>query len=143
MGRPTAPTRKPTPSWPPPTDEEWQWLIERLPEYLEKIDRSELLPVLSVRAEWNVLASITPQERALMFSGPMPMAEFRRRIWDRGFGGGDPLRDLAPGLERDLIGVIETGDARRKKTVLGQPGFRRPLYLFLPDSYPRPSIASV
>ena len=59
--------------------------------------------------------AITPQERALMFSGPMPMAEFRKRIWDQGFGGGDPLRDLAPGLDRSVIGVIETGDLRRRK----------------------------
>ncbi|MBV5316750.1 MAG: glutamate synthase, partial [Desulfobulbaceae bacterium] len=76
----------------PPSDTDWQWLIERLPEYLTKIDQPELLEALSVRAEWNVLVAITPQERALMFSGPMPMAEFRKRIWDQAFGGGDPLR---------------------------------------------------
>ena len=98
-----------------PDDEQWQWLMDYMPAYLEAIDRKELLDSLSIRAEWKLLMAITPQERALMFSGPMPMEEFRKRIWDQGFGGGDPLRDLAPGLDRSVIGVIETGDLRRRK----------------------------
>ncbi|MCL7488327.1 MAG: FAD-dependent oxidoreductase [Desulfobulbaceae bacterium] len=98
-----------------PDDEQWQWLMDNMPSYLKAIGREELLETLSVREEWKLLMAITPQERALMFSGPMPMEEFRKRIWDQGFGGGDPLRDLAPGLDRSVIGVIETGDLRRHK----------------------------
>jgi len=98
-----------------PDDEQWQWLMDNLPAYLKAIGRPKLLKKLSVRAEWRILVAITPQERALMFSGPMPMPEFRKRIWDQGFGGGDPLRDLAPGLDRSVIGVIETGELRRRK----------------------------
>jgi NADPH-dependent glutamate synthase beta subunit-like oxidoreductase len=120
----------------PLNDEEWLWLIERLPEYLDKIGRSELLPTLSVREEWQVLAAITPQERALMFSGPMPMAEFRRRIWDQGFGGGDPLRDIAPGLERSVIGVIEPGDFRRKKPFWANRDAAAPCTFFCPIHIP-------
>ena len=120
----------------PPSDEDWQWLIERLPEYLEKIDRSALLASLSVRAEWNVLVAITPQERALMFTGPMPMAEFRKRIWDKGFGGGDPLRDIAPGLERGLIGVVETGEFRRKKPFWNNRSSAAPCTFFCPIHIP-------
>lgn len=98
-----------------PSDEQWQWLMDNMPGYLKAIGRPRLLKKLSVRKEWKVLMAITPQERALMFSGPMPMEEFRKRIWDQGFGGGDPLRDLAPGLDRSVVGVIETGDLRRRK----------------------------
>ncbi|MDH3327916.1 MAG: FAD-dependent oxidoreductase [Desulfobulbaceae bacterium] len=98
-----------------PDDEQWQWLMYRMPEFLKAIDREELLEELSVRDDWKLLIAISPQERALMFSGPMPMEEFRKRIWDQGFGGGDPLRDLAPDLDRSVIGVIETGDLRRRK----------------------------
>lgn len=123
----------------PPNDEEWQWLIERLPEFLEKIDRSEQLSTLSVRDEWQVLAAITPQERALMFSGPMPMAEFRRRIWDQGFGGGDPLRDLAPGLERSVIGVVETGNSA-VRSLFGPTGIPPPPVPFTVRSIFQPSI---
>jgi len=120
----------------PPDDADWQWLIERLPEYLAKIDRPELLAALSVRAEWNVLVAITPQERALMFSGPMPMAEFRKRIWDQAFGGGDPLRDIAPGLERSLIGVVETGEFRRKKPFWNNRSSAAPCTFYCPIHIP-------
>ena len=120
----------------PPSDDEWQWLIERLPEFLENVGRSELLPTLSIREEWNVLAAITPQERALLFSGPIPMAEFRRRIWDQGFGGGDPLRDLAPGLERSLIGVVETGEFRRKKPYWANRDAAAPCTFYCPIHIP-------
>ncbi|HFQ80071.1 MAG TPA: 4Fe-4S dicluster domain-containing protein, partial [Desulfobacterales bacterium] len=96
-----------------PDDEQWQWLAAKLPEYLKAVGREELQEQLLVREEWRLLISISPQERALMFSGPMPMQEFHAKVWDKGFGG-DPLRDLAPGLDRSPIGLIETGELRRR-----------------------------
>ncbi len=96
-------------------DDQWQWLRDRIPTYLEKINRPELLETLTVREEWQVLIAISPQERALMFSGPMPMAEFRNNFWNNAFGGGDPLRDLSPGLDRSVIEAIVTGEMRRFK----------------------------
>jgi NADPH-dependent glutamate synthase beta subunit-like oxidoreductase/ferredoxin len=89
--------------------------MEGMGTYLEKIGRMDLLPILAVREEWQILLTVTPQERALMFSGPMPMAEFRNKHWNQAFGGGDPLRDLAPGLDRSPIEAVPTGDLRRKK----------------------------
>jgi NADPH-dependent glutamate synthase beta subunit-like oxidoreductase/glutamate synthase domain-containing protein 3 len=97
-----------------PSDEQWLWLTKNIAGFLEKIRRSELLKTLTVREEWNILMPITPQERALMFSGPMPMAEFRNEHWNKAFGG-DPLRDLAPGLDRSRIDFIVSGELRRKK----------------------------
>ncbi|MEN8136061.1 MAG: FAD-dependent oxidoreductase [Thermodesulfobacteriota bacterium] len=98
-----------------PDDEQWGWLMDRMKNYLAEIDRPELLNELSVRDEWSMLVALPPQERALMFSGPMPMAEFKQKIWNPGFAGGDPIRDLAPGLDRSVIGLVESGDLRRKK----------------------------
>ncbi len=98
-----------------PDDEQWAWLMERLPKFLKNIGRPRLLKKLSRRDEWMLLMAIPPQERALMFSGPMPMAEFKQKIWNRGFGGGDPIRDLAPGLDRSPIGMIVSGDLRRRR----------------------------
>ena len=98
-----------------PDDAQWAWLMAQMPVYLKKIGRTRLLKKLSVRKEWMMLISIPPQDRALMFSGPMPMAEFKKKIWDPGFGGGDPIRDLAPGLDRSPIGMIETGELRRRQ----------------------------
>ena len=97
-----------------PDDEQWQWLLDNIRTYLKRIRRSDLLKRLTVREEWQVLKSVTPQERALMWSGPMPMAQFREDFWNKAFGGGDPLRDLSPGLDRSAIGAIETGDLRRR-----------------------------
>ncbi len=119
-----------------PSDEEWQWLTGNLPEYLQSIERPELLEALSVREEWSVLNSITPQERALMFSGPMPMEEFRKRVWDQGFGGGDPLRDLAPTLERSVIGCVETGEFRRKKPFWANRDSAAPCTFYCPMHIP-------
>ena len=67
-----------------------------MPDYLAKIGEPDMLATLTVREEWKVLNTVTPQERALMWSGPMPMAEFKNKFWNRAFGGGDPLRDLSP-----------------------------------------------
>jgi NADPH-dependent glutamate synthase beta subunit-like oxidoreductase/glutamate synthase domain-containing protein 3/Pyruvate/2-oxoacid:ferredoxin oxidoreductase delta subunit len=97
-----------------PDDEQWQWLLKNIGGYLKRIGRQDLFKTLTVRDEWQVLVSVTPQERALMWSGPMPMAQFREQFWNKAFGGGDPLRDLSPGLDRSVIGAIETGELRRR-----------------------------
>jgi len=98
-----------------PNDEQWQWLLSRMPEFLERIGRAELLPELSRREEWKMLLAVTPQERSLMLSGPMPMQEFRHKYWNKAFAGGDPLADLAPGLDRSPIAAIVSGDLRRRR----------------------------
>ena len=116
-------------------DAGWEWLQANLPVYLERIHQSELLGELSVRSEWQVLKAITPQERALMFSGPMPMAEFRNSQWNKAFGG-DPLRDLAPGLDRSPIGVIVTGDLRRKKPYWANAESAAPCTYYCPIHIP-------
>ncbi len=118
------------------TDEQWQWLEENMPAYLAKISREELKTSLLVRDEWQVLNAVSPQERALMFSGPMPMAEFRNKHWNQAFGGGDPLRDLAPGLDRSPIGAIPTGDMRRKKPFWANRESAAPCTYFCPVHIP-------
>jgi NADPH-dependent glutamate synthase beta subunit-like oxidoreductase/glutamate synthase domain-containing protein 3/NAD-dependent dihydropyrimidine dehydrogenase PreA subunit len=116
-------------------DQQWRWLQENITNYLEKIRRPELLETLSVRDEWQVLVAITPQERALMFSGPMPMAEYRNEHWNRAFGG-DPLRDLAPGLDRSPIDTIVTGDLRRKKPYWANAESAAPCTYYCPVHIP-------
>lgn len=118
-----------------PDDDQWQWLVDNIGEYLEKIKRPDLLSTLTHRDDWNVLASITPQERALMFSGPMPMAEFRNEHWNKSLGG-DPLRDLAPGLDRSAIDTIVTGDLRRKKPYWANCESAAPCTYFCPVNIP-------
>ena len=78
-----------------------------------------------------------------MFSGPMPMAEFRKRIWDQAFGGGDPLRDIAPGLDRSPDRRHRNRRPAPAQALLGQPRIGRALHLLLPDPHPdhRPAAA--
>lgn len=97
-----------------PTDKQWDWLQDNIANFLGNISRDDLKDQLANRDEWQVLNTVSPQERALIFSGPMPMAEFRNKHWNNAFGGGDPLRDLAPGLDRSPIEAVPTGDLRRR-----------------------------
>ncbi len=118
-----------------PSDKHWQWLQENISDFLSKIRRDDLLKTLSIRDEWHVLLPITPQERALMFSGPMPMAEFRNNHWIKSLGG-DPLRDLAPGLDRSVIDTIVTGDLRRKKPYWANAEAAAPCTYYCPVHIP-------
>ena len=120
----------------PPTDKQWDWLLENMPIYLDNISRSDLIETLTIRDEWQVLNTVTPQERALMFSGPMPMAEFRNKHWNNAFGGGDPLRDLAPGLDRSPIGAVPTGEMRRRTPFWANRESAAPCTYFCPVHIP-------
>ena len=119
-----------------PDDEQWAWLTSNIPLYLEKIGRNELLDTLTVREEWQLLQAITPQERALMFSGPMPMTQFRHEFWDKAFGGGDPLRDLSPGLDRTPIDAVVTGELRRYKPFWLNKEYAAPCTYYCPIHIP-------
>ncbi len=118
-----------------PNDAQWQWLQDGLKNYLTKIQKLDLVETLLKRDDWNLLVAITPQERALMFSGPMLMAEFRHEHWDKSFGG-DPLRDLAPGLDRSPIDTIVTGDLRRKKPYWANSESAAPCTYYCPVHIP-------
>ncbi len=117
------------------SDDQWQWLKDNIIGFLERIRRPELAETLLNREEWNILVAITPQERALMFSGPMPMAEFRNEHWNKAFGG-DPLRDLAPGLDRSPIPAIVTGELRRKKPYWANAESAAPCTYYCPVHIP-------
>ncbi|PHR30121.1 MAG: glutamate synthase [Desulfotalea sp.] len=118
-----------------PDDTQWHWLQNNIQDYLENIRQPELLETLSKREEWSVLVAITPQERALMFSGPMSMTEFKNEHWNKAFGG-DPLRDLAPGLDRSPIATIVTGDLRRKQPYWGNAESAAPCTYYCPVHIP-------
>ena len=119
-----------------PDDAEWQWLLERMPEFLQSIEQADALPKLSNRTEWRLLSALTPQERTLRPLAPMSMELFRRQIWNKGFGGGDPLRDLAPTLDRSPIGLIEPGELRRKKPFWANRQSAAPCTFYCPIHIP-------
>lgn len=120
----------------PLDDDQWHWLRDNISDFLESINRLDLLEELTVRQEWNMLIAITPQERALIFSGPMTMAEFRNNFWNKAFGGGDPLRDLSPGLDRAPIPAIVTGELRRQKPYWANSEHAAPCTYYCPVHIP-------
>ena len=94
----------------PISDESFQWLIENLEIFLEKIGRLELLEQLSARDQWQLLEARGPHEKSS--GGFRPMAEFRSAIWNRELGEGGLIGDLDRG-DKSPIPLITTGDLRR------------------------------
>jgi len=118
-----------------PNDEQWQWLISRLPEFLEAIGQPQHLATLSNRDEWRMLIALTPQEKTLSNLGSMPMQDFRAKVWEAAFGG-DPLRDIAPGLDRSPIGLIVTGELRRRVPYWANRANAAPCTFYCPTHIP-------
>lgn len=94
----------------PINDETWQWLVDNLKIYLEKIHRSELLEILTQRQEWQLLRARTPQERLSIEK--RSMAAFHREVWDGTLGRGGLVGDLTD-LDRSVIPLITRDELRR------------------------------
>jgi len=65
----------------------------------------------------------------------MAMAEFRNEHWNKALGG-DPLRDLAPGLDRSPIATIVSGDLRRKQPYWANAESAAPCTYYCPVHIP-------
>jgi NADPH-dependent glutamate synthase beta subunit-like oxidoreductase/glutamate synthase domain-containing protein 3/Pyruvate/2-oxoacid:ferredoxin oxidoreductase delta subunit len=94
----------------PIDDEQWQWLCANLEQYLEKIQRSDLLISLTQRQEWQLLRARLPQER--LVSSKRSMEAFHREVWDGTLGRGGLVGDLTD-LDRSVVPLITRGDLRR------------------------------
>jgi NADPH-dependent glutamate synthase beta subunit-like oxidoreductase/glutamate synthase domain-containing protein 3/NAD-dependent dihydropyrimidine dehydrogenase PreA subunit len=94
----------------PIKDEDWQWLVETLRVFLEKIGRPDILGELSDREQWQLLLARTPLQR-----GRRPirsMSAFYREVWEKELGVGGLIGDLTD-LDRSPIPVNSTGELRR------------------------------
>jgi NADPH-dependent glutamate synthase beta subunit-like oxidoreductase/NAD-dependent dihydropyrimidine dehydrogenase PreA subunit len=91
-------------------DDTWQWLVDNIRLFLEKINRSELLEALTQRDEWQLLRARTPQER--ISKEKRSMAAFHKEVWDATLGQGGLVGDLTD-LDRSVIPLITRDDLRR------------------------------
>jgi len=94
----------------PIEDQDWNWLLENLKIFLQKIRKEELFPELAKREEWQLLVAKTPMERA-----PQPrrsMHSFRMEVWEKELGEGGLVGDLIK-IDPEPIPVIATGIYRR------------------------------
>jgi NADPH-dependent glutamate synthase beta subunit-like oxidoreductase/glutamate synthase domain-containing protein 3/Pyruvate/2-oxoacid:ferredoxin oxidoreductase delta subunit len=93
-----------------PDDEEWNWLVARMADFLEAIGQPDLLSVLTEdRAAWQILVARKPYEKKA------PVRDIRRfhaETWDKELGKGGLIGDLT---DQDLspIALMATGKMRR------------------------------
>lgn len=111
----------------------WQWLSANMKEFLDTIDRPELLERLTVREEWQCLEARTPHEKA---SRPRrSMQAFRAEVWDAELGKGGIIGDLTD-LDRSPISLIVTGDMRRFVPVWEHELYQAPCQANCPTGIP-------
>jgi NADPH-dependent glutamate synthase beta subunit-like oxidoreductase/glutamate synthase domain-containing protein 3/NAD-dependent dihydropyrimidine dehydrogenase PreA subunit len=117
----------------PLDDASWQWLRDNLERYLHKIQRSELLPALSRREEWQLLRARTPQERG--GGAKRAMSAFHREVWEATLGRGGLVGDLT-NLDRSVIPVVTRGHLRRFVPVWENYKFMAPCEATCPTGIP-------
>ncbi|MEZ4577448.1 MAG: hypothetical protein R2875_05370 [Desulfobacterales bacterium] len=76
----------------PISDEDWQWLTDNLSVYLERINRPELLEMLSVRDNWQLIVARTPHEKSAVQK--RSMTAFYKEVWEKELGPGGLIGDL-------------------------------------------------
>jgi glutamate synthase domain-containing protein 3 len=91
-------------------DEDWEWLLENLRVFLEKVHLPRMFGQLSTRDDWQMLVARTPHERAI--KPRRSVDAFRQEVWEKELGRGGLIGDLSD-LDRSPIPVITTGDLRR------------------------------
>ncbi len=94
----------------PIEDEDWNWLLENLKIFLEKINRSELFDEFANRNLWQLLVALTPHEK----NGQQKrsMRSFIQGVWEKELGRGGLIGDLT-NIDRSPVPIITTGDLRR------------------------------
>lgn len=84
------------------------FLLKGIPVFLEKIERPELINILSDMGQWKKIVAKTYQERTIK-KAPMTIKEFRLNEWIEGGIFGDVLED-----DNKVVDFVSTGDYRLK-----------------------------
>lgn len=92
------------------SDADWEWLVKKLPIFLDAIGRADLFHELSDRTQWQLLVARSPLERSAR--PRRSMSAFRREVWDKELGRGGLIGDLVD-IDRSPIPLITTGNLRR------------------------------
>jgi NADPH-dependent glutamate synthase beta subunit-like oxidoreductase/glutamate synthase domain-containing protein 3/Pyruvate/2-oxoacid:ferredoxin oxidoreductase delta subunit len=116
------------------TDDDWQWLVSNMKEFMERIDREGLLSTLvSERNQWKLLLAKEPSEKR---NGSLKgMHQFRQDVWDKELGEGGLIGDISK-TDRSPIDVIATGDLRRYIPVWENHKYLPPCNAYCPTGIP-------
>ena len=117
----------------PIDDAKWEWLSGNIREFLQKIDRLDLLKTLTLREEWQLIEARTPHEKA--GRKRLSLKTFRRDVWDRELGPGGLIGDLT-NVDRSPIPLIPTGELRRFVPVWENRKFIPPCQSSCPTGIP-------
>jgi NADPH-dependent glutamate synthase beta subunit-like oxidoreductase/ferredoxin len=116
------------------TDDDWNWLTANLKTFLKKIDKEDLFKALSVRKEWKLFTSKTPQEKA-DGAEQTSMSWFRDHVWDAELGRGGLIGDLQE-TERGTLPLITKAEYRRYIPVWEQGRYMSPCQAACPTGIP-------
>ncbi len=114
-------------------DADWDWLTENLKAFLQRIDRSQLLKGFCDKAQWQLLAARSAQEKV---SSPMrSMTSFQSDVWEKELGRGGLIGDLTR-LDRTPIPLITNSFLRRFVPVWENRKYAAPCEATCPTGIP-------
>ncbi len=116
------------------TDDDWEWLLENLSKFLEKIDKKDALKSLSDRHLWQLVECKSPQEKT-EGQEKLSMSAFRDQVWDKELGRGGLIGDLQE-MEKGTIPMVTRGEMRRYIPVWEQGRYTAPCQASCPTGIP-------
>jgi NADPH-dependent glutamate synthase beta subunit-like oxidoreductase/glutamate synthase domain-containing protein 3/NAD-dependent dihydropyrimidine dehydrogenase PreA subunit len=114
-------------------DDDWNWLLENLERFLNRIGRNELMPTLSDRTQWQLLVARSPHEK--ITQPKRSMQAFHQDVWDKELGQGGLIGDLT-NLDRSPIPLITSGEMRRFVPVWENRKYAAPCEATCPTGIP-------
>ena len=114
-------------------DEDWNWLLENLQSFLNRIGRTELMSNLAERTQWQLLAARTPHEK--ITQPKRSMQAFHQDVWNKELGQGGLIGDLT-NLDRSPISLITSGEMRRFVPVWENRKYAAPCEATCPTGIP-------
>jgi len=125
------------------TSRDWEWLTENIRPYLEAIDRSDYLDLLTKSPlDWRKLIAYTPAERKAKAGLKIPLSQFRLQSWEKEVGEGGIFGEY---LEhpRTVLPYITTGAERRLRPVWNNQKYLPPCVAACPSGIPIQRCASL
>lgn len=117
----------------PLADADWEWLVQNLQTFLERIGRTEDFADFADRSHWQLIAARGPHEKYVR--ARRSMSDFHRAVWDAELGRGGLIGDLSD-LDRSPIPIITTGHLRRFVPVWENKKYAAPCEAGCPSGIP-------
>jgi len=114
-------------------DADREFLLQGLPDFLEKIDRRQKLEEVSDFSQWKKIVAKTYEERRLRHAMRISMREFRLNKW---VGDGGIFGDVVTDDYNHIAGLVNSGDDRLKIPHWQNKAFCAPCEAACPSSIP-------